>query len=553
MKLKKLRAGLFSVLMVLALTWPASGMGDAVFAAGKTHYIAVASDRHENEDAIYNAMHGMPESVEYVCLNGDMVSFASSKKLSATEADQLEASGKEKSQSQDPYNTSTVLGEVQSVFENLDNTHVDIVYGSHDSNATDDANIMACADTSKMPSSADKNEISQNQSGCIFVASDKSYYVYGISYYDMMAAATAKEEAEKFIDWVKGIDASVPVIAISHVPLHYLRKDNLGATYWDEALRYAATGSTTGTEIKREVVFLHGHNHTNEKVEYFMEPGQTITLQGTSASESKDETLTYTYITAGYLNEFTTATLVEITDGHLAFTKYTEGKPSALAYYDVTFESNGGSDVETQRVFNGDTVTFPGAPARSGYVFDGWFKDSTLKTAWDFDHDTVTADTTLYAGWSPLLTASSTITSDGNTYKIIKAASSSAAGKVRLTKAKNTKSVTVPAAIKTSDGKKYKVTSIAAKSFTGSKIRKVTIGKNVSVIKANAFKNSKATTIILKTKLLKKSKVKNALKGSKVKTVKVRLGSKKLNKKYVKKYKKIFTKKIVGRKVTVKR
>ena len=46
--------------------------------------------------------------------------------------------------------------------------------------------------------------------------------------------------------------------------------------------------------------------------------------------------------------------------------------------------------------------------------------------------------------------------------------------------------------------------------------------------------------------------VKGSLKGSKVKTVQVKVGSKKLNKKYVKKYKKIFTKKICGKKVKVK-
>ena len=42
------------------------------------------------------------------------------------------------------------------------------------------------------------------------------------------------------------------------------------------------------------------------------------------------------------------------------------------------------------------------------------------------------------------------------------------------------------------------------------------------------------------------------MKKSSVKTVKVQIGSKKVNRKYVKKYKKIFTKKNAGRKVKVK-
>ena len=42
------------------------------------------------------------------------------------------------------------------------------------------------------------------------------------------------------------------------------------------------------------------------------------------------------------------------------------------------------------------------------------------------------------------------------------------------------------------------------------------------------------------------------MKKSKVKTVQVKVGKKKVNKKFVKKYKKIFTKKNAGRKAAVK-
>jgi hypothetical protein len=91
------------------------------------------------------------------------------------------------------------------------------------------------------------------------------------------------------------------------------------------------------------------------------------------------------------------------------------------------------------------------------------------------------------------------------------------------------KTVTVPATVKIG-GKTFKVTRIAA----------------------GAFKGSKATKLVVKTKKLTKKSVKGCLKGSKIKTVKVSLGKKSVNKKYVKKYKKIFTKKNAGRKVSVK-
>ena len=63
---------------------------------------------------------------------------------------------------------------------------------------------------------------------------------------------------------------------------------------------------------------------------------------------------------------------------------------------------------------------------------------------------------------------------------------------------------------------------------------------------------SKVTKLIVKTKLLKKKTVKGSLKGSKVKTIQVKVGSKKVNKSFATKYKKLFTKKNAGKKVTIK-
>ena len=82
--------------------------------------------------------------------------------------------------------------------------------------------------------------------------------------------------------------------------------------------------------------------------------------------------------------------------------------------------------------------------------------------------------------------------------------------------------------------------------------KSITLGKKVRKVKAGALAESSAKTLIVKTKKLTKSRVKGSLTGSKITTVKVKIGKAKVNKKYVKKYKKIFTKKNAGRKVTVK-
>lgn len=96
----------------------------------------------------------------------------------------------------------------------------------------------------------------------------------------------------------------------------------------------------------------------------------------------------------------------------------------------------------------------------------------------------------------------------------------------------------------------------AVKAAGGSKayVTKIVIGKNAKKISSSAFKGySKVKTIEVRTRKLTKKSVKKSLKGSKITVVKVNVGNTKADRNYVKKYKKIFTKKIAGKKVTVKR
>ena len=133
--------------------------------------------------------------------------------------------------------------------------------------------------------------------------------------------------------------------------------------------------------------------------------------------------------------------------------------------------------------------------------------------------------TVTVAAKAPAVADGQTAAVGGNNYTVVSAGAKTAA----FTKAANKSSATVPATVSV-NGVTLKVTKIAP----------------------NAFKGTKVKTLTVKSKALTKASVKNSLKGSKVKTVKVKVGSKKENKKYVKKYKKIFTKKNAGKKVTVK-
>jgi hypothetical protein len=138
-----------------------------------------------------------------------------------------------------------------------------------------------------------------------------------------------------------------------------------------------------------------------------------------------------------------------------------------------------------------------------------------------------------------------------STYRITQKAGGSAAGTVALKQAPNRKSVRIPATV-TINNRQYKVTGIDARAFSGSRIRTVTIGKNVKTIKKNAFKGSKAVKLIIKSKKLTKKSIRGSLKGSKVRTVQIKVGKKALNRKYLRKYRKIFTRKNTGKKVRVR-
>ncbi len=69
--------------------------------------------------------------------------------------------------------------------------------------------------------------------------------------------------------------------------------------------------------------------------------------------------------------------------------------------YTVTFDSVGGSAVTPAEVPAGGLVTKPQDPVLAGYYIDGWFRESTCETEWQFETDVVEGNITLYAKWVP--------------------------------------------------------------------------------------------------------------------------------------------------------
>lgn len=65
----------------------------------------------------------------------------------------------------------------------------------------------------------------------------------------------------------------------------------------------------------------------------------------------------------------------------------------------VSFNTNGGNDIDAQYVVSGDKVTAPATPVKGTNNFLGWYSDAELSTAWNMESNLVTANITLYAKW----------------------------------------------------------------------------------------------------------------------------------------------------------
>ena len=69
--------------------------------------------------------------------------------------------------------------------------------------------------------------------------------------------------------------------------------------------------------------------------------------------------------------------------------------------YTVTFDSAGGTEIESQEVVEGNKVVRPTTPAKKStqneeYEFSGWYEGDRL---WNFEQDTVSENITLTARW----------------------------------------------------------------------------------------------------------------------------------------------------------
>lgn len=109
-------------------------------------------------------------------------------------------------------------------------------------------------------------------------------------------------------------------------------------------------------------------------------PANPVKNGYTFAGWYKDSTLTVSYSLADPVNEDITV-----------YAKWDKG-------YIAAFNTNGGNYINSQFVGYLDSIIRPADPVRYGYIFAGWYADSSLTRLYDFT-SAVTQDIVLYARW----------------------------------------------------------------------------------------------------------------------------------------------------------
>jgi len=127
-------------------------------------------------------------------------------------------------------------------------------------------------------------------------------------------------------------------------------------------------------------------------------PGNSVTVLSSEETGISRENFTFT----GWNTEADgSGTPYAPTDEVTVYDNMTLYAQWAINEYTVTFDSNGGSGVDSQSVSYGAAVIRPEDPTKEGYTFDGWYTDDGIfENSWDFDIDTVSGDMTLYAKWT---------------------------------------------------------------------------------------------------------------------------------------------------------
>lgn len=142
------------------------------------------------------------------------------------------------------------------------------------------------------------------------------------------------------------------------------------------------------TVYKITYVLNGGTNPQNQVLEYTVKDTTVTLLNPTKTG--------YTFVGWFTDDKFTSSVVTELKNEHGDKTFYAN---YSINQYTISFETNGGTEIEAITQNYATSVVAPSAPAKNGYKFAGWYSDSALKNAYTFT--TMPAeDITLYAKWT---------------------------------------------------------------------------------------------------------------------------------------------------------
>lgn len=260
-----------------------------------------------------------------------------------------------------------------------------------------------------------------------------------------------KTQGKKYLEWnyVCTVDSEAPMaLTASYDPdtkeltvkvkdnqyLAYVELDTYpdltardGAIFAEEAAGTASTVTLDASSVKNGIAVLYLFDYATNFTAYVVDldaasDGEltncTVTLQSYNADKG--------LVKEAYTEDFAAKDVVEVwsgeevtaraqpaegeefyawmqngkivsTDADYTFTAVSDVTLTAVfdPIYTVSFDSDGGTPVESQLVIRGETASNPGEPTRSLYTFKGWYLDGTL---YDFSKP-VLSDLTLTAKW----------------------------------------------------------------------------------------------------------------------------------------------------------
>ena len=132
-------------------------------------------------------------------------------------------------------------------------------------------------------------------------------------------------------------------------------------------------GAASGVPVRTGVVLKQGSD-------------TKATLSSSAAGVYTSNVINGTYDV--YVNDEDTGTDITVSDKVASV---------AVDYYTVSFSALNAPD-SSAIVQSGGMAAMPGGPARTGYLFNGWYKEETCKSVFDFT-TAITEPVSLYAGW----------------------------------------------------------------------------------------------------------------------------------------------------------